>query len=263
MLNKDKILENLSDMGDKIPEIFLYELTDSTNTRAKAYASAYAENRSPKIFIAREQSAGRGRLGRSFVSNKDAGIYISFLTYPTDKGFVATKKTAEAAVALSRAIESVTGSTPRIKWVNDIYLGSKKLAGILTEGLMSTNGKISHLVLGMGINVYKKAVSEEIFDIATSLEDEFDVPPDINALAANIIREMLIEVPRLKEQKIYEEYRERSFIIGQRVNVIKPDGSYPARVLDLLDDYSLLIEREDGEREVLFTGEVSLRPVKR
>lgn len=251
MLSKEKIAEELNKLGVSAPQIICYESTDSTNTRAKEYAKENPDE--PAVFIADCQTAGRGRRGRSFVSRAGAGIYMSILTYPSEKGADATEVTARTAVALARAIESLCHCEIKIKWVNDLYLGGKKLAGILTEGEMTGEGKIAYQVVGMGINIYKNAISEEILNIATSLESEIDRVPDRELLIARIIKEFFAQ-----ECNYYDEYKARSFILGKRVTVIKPVESYEARVIDINPDFSLSIER-DGKRERLFTGEISLR----
>ena len=253
MLSVKKITEELNNLGISAPKILLYELTDSTNERAREYAREKTDNRSPVVFIADGQTAGRGRRGRSFVSNSGAGIYISILTYPEAVGADATVATSRAAVCLARAIESLCDCDVRIKWVNDLYLGGKKLAGILTEGEVAQDGKITYQVVGMGINVYKNAISDEISDIATSLEGEGISPPDRSILAARIIGEVLSY-----SGDCYEEYRARSRVIGRRVCVIKANESYEAEVLDINPDFSLRIATEKGI-ESLFTGEVSLK----
>ncbi len=259
MLDTEKIRSLLSEKGIEVPKITYYPLTDSTNERAKAYALENPDDTGTHVFIADEQSAGRGRRGRSFVSNKDAGIYVSILMHSGVLGFDATRITAKSAVALARAVEAVTGEKVSVKWVNDIFLGGKKLAGILVEGAMAENGKTAYIIVGMGINVYKNAISEEISNIATSIESETKKRIDRNILAAEIINEFLRVTENMTEAEVYGEYRSRSFVIGGRVNVIKLSESYPAKVLDVQSDYSLLIERENGDTESLFTGEVSLR----
>lgn len=253
MLSVDKITEELKKLGVSAPKIVYYDLTDSTNTRAKEHARANPKNREPIVFIADGQTGGRGRRGRSFVSIRGAGIYISILTYPDERGFDATGATAEAAVSLARAIESVCHCKIGIKWVNDLYLGGKKLAGILTEGEMGEEGKIAYQVVGMGINVYKDAISDEISDIATSLDGELSSAPDRSKLAARIIKEFFSGTADR-----HAEYKARSVIIGKTVTVMKPSESYTARVIDINPDYSLKIQTSRGE-ERLFTGEVSLK----
>ena len=253
MLDEIKIKEELQDLGVPPIEIHFYESTDSTNTRAKEYARANGGKRGAVVFIANEQTAGRGRRGRSFVSRGGAGIYMSILTYPYKRGADATAATARAAVSLSRAIESLCDCEVKIKWVNDIYLGGKKLAGILTEGEMDEESKIAYQIVGMGINVYKNAISDEISSIATSLEDELGTTPDRSKLAARIIAKLLFE-----DADYYEEYKSRSLVIGKTVTVLKPTESYEARVIDINHDFSLTVER-GGQRERLFTGEISLK----
>ncbi len=254
MLSKEKITEELNSLGVACTEIVYYDVTDSTNTRAKEYAKEkHSAEKRPVVFIANEQTGGRGRRGRSFVSEKGAGIYLSILTYPDESASDATAATARAAVMLSEAIESLCDCSIKIKWVNDLYLGGKKLAGILTEGEMGENGKIAYQVVGMGINVYKNAISEEISHVATSLESETNNPPDRSVLVAKIIEKFFTE-----QSDCYREYKARSFIIGKTVTVIKLTESYEAKVLDINPDFSLLIER-DGKQERLFTGEISLR----
>ena len=258
MLNEKLLTEALGELGDRAPRIFLYEKTDSTNTRAREYAREHPENKSPVIFIAESQSAGRGRRGRSFVSEGGVGIYMSLLLYPEKRGADATKITAEAAVALADAIKELSSLCPRIKWVNDIYAGGKKLAGILTEAVMSSDGEISCLVLGMGINVYKTAYPEEISSIATSIEEECNERISRELLVFKAVKNLLSD--GIDESEILRKYRESSLLIGEEIAVLPLSGEpYFARALEILDDYSLSVEREDGKKERLFTGEVSIK----
>ena len=251
-MTKEKIEKALADIGNPPIKVVFYDTTDSTNTRAKEYARQTRE-RENVIFVANHQTAGRGRLGRSFVSKEGAGIYLSILTYPDESGADATAVTARAAVALARAIDSLAGTKTQIKWVNDIFLGGKKLAGILTEAEMLENGKIGYLVVGMGINVYKNAISDEISGIATSIESETDSAPDRNLLVASIVKEYLTST-----DDCLADYRAKSLVIGKSVKVIKPTEQYEATVIGINDDFSLQIQR-DGKEERLFTGEISIR----
>ena len=254
MLSKENIENELKTLGVTPPKIVFYEETDSTNTRAKEYAKS-TDGKETVVFIANSQTAGRGRLGRSFVSNLGMGIYMSILTYPSNTGFNATSETARAAVCLARATEGICGCKTEIKWVNDLYIGGKKLAGILTEGEIDSEGKLAYQVVGMGVNVYKSAISDEIKEIATSIEGELGEAPDRSKLAARILYELM-------EHKgdVYAEYKSRSMVIGKRVAVIKGDESFEATVSRLNPDFSLLLNR-DGQEERLFTGEISLRMV--
>jgi len=130
-------------------EVRVYDIIDSTNTEAKRYA-AVAPDLSPVLFVAREQSGGRGRLGRQFVSRAACGIYMSRLYFTEDSLSDAISITTSAAVTVAENIERITGKAMRIKWVNDIYNEKGKVCGILTEAL-EVNGKRA-IVVGIGIN---------------------------------------------------------------------------------------------------------------
>lgn len=254
----EKIKGYIAEDGAFLPEIFFYESTDSTNQRAREYARDNPEKRECAVFIADSQTAGRGRRGRKFFSERGAGIYISFLLYPKERGALATKITALAAVAAARAIERTTGLFAGIKWVNDLYINGKKLAGILAECEMSQSGEISHLVLGMGINVYKTELPSEIQDIATSIEDA-GVRTEREKLSAELISALTESLSELDSPDIYKEYKERLIVLGRDITVIRGADSYPARVLDVTEDYSLLVELENGTRETLLSGEISTK----
>lgn len=255
MPDVEKIKEYLN---TDMPKIIYYGETDSTNKRAIEYARAFPESRESVIFIAKSQTAGRGRLGRSFFSD-GSGLYISFLLYPDAHCEKITKFTPFAAVKLSEAAEETAGVFPRIKWVNDLYLSGKKLAGILVESRMNSDGKIDYLVCGMGINVYKTALPEEISDIAVSIEDVSGEKISIEKFAAALIRKVLSEKDNFDSEEVFSAYKSRLDTVGKEVLVIKPGGSYEAEALALNPDYSLRLRLKDGSEEDLFTGEVSVR----
>lgn len=233
-------------------KIFNYGITDSTNQRAKEYATG--ENpHFPAVFIAEEQSAGRGRRGRSFDSARGGGLYISFL-FRTEKGFDAAEITFGAAVKLCRVIESVSGLKPGIKWVNDIFVGGKKLAGILAEG---AGLDLKCAICGIGINLYHREFPGELADIATTLEGECGRRVDKELFAKRLIEEFF--KPEVREEML-EEYRSRSVVIGKRVEVRKILGEiYSATVLEIADDGALVVERDGGVRERLISAEVSVK----
>ncbi len=252
----NKIKRNLS---KDTPKIFFFEETDSTNLRAKLYAKEHPENRESIAFIAESQTAGRGRLGRSFVSEKSAGLYISFLLYPECEGKNITKFTPFAAVKLAECIEELTSLSPEIKWVNDLYANGKKLAGILVEGEMNSDGKIAYLVCGLGINVYKTKLPKEISNIAISVEEASGEKISIEDFASLLIQKITTEADSFDTDEVFEGYKNRLNTIGKEVNVIKPTETYPATVIGLNPDYSLTLKLPCGNEEILFTGEVSVR----
>ena len=238
--------------------INVYKKIDSTNTQAKLHTERGRCGNA--IFVASEQTAGRGRLGRSFVSNKNKGLYLSILLNEKLPPEFATALTTYMAVVASRAIFSLSGVTPDIKWVNDLYLGGKKCAGILTEGKASESGDtLDYAVVGIGINLCKQDFPDEVKAIATTLEDECKKRVNRCDLAALIVKEFFENLHLVGSPEIADEYKSRSFLIGKQVTVIKPTLKYAATVKDITDKCELLLTLEDGTEEILSTGEVSVR----
>lgn len=211
------------------------------------------------LVIARHQTAGRGRLGRSFASPDDSGIYMSIILEPADTNPVLI--TTAAAVAVCRSIEKVCSEKPQIKWVNDIYLNGKKVCGILAESVTDyITGAITHIILGIGINCNQTAIPPELTDIAGAIEGDYS----INQLSAEVYNQVMLLADDLHPEKFIGDYRQRSMVLGETVTVYKggysPDKpGQPARVLDIDENGGLKIIYSSGERETLTTGEISIR----
>lgn len=234
-------------------KIYKYDLTDSTNERAREYARGGGEM--PALFIANGQTGGRGRRGRSFDSERGAGLYMTLLFEPD--GSDATLITIRAAVALSRAIERLSGLSPEIKWVNDLTVRGKKLSGILAEGDFDECGRLRFLALGIGVNLIRRDFPEELSDIVTTLEGETGKRISPETLSEAFVREFYNTVA---PSDIIAEYRRRSSVIGERVEVRRISGeAFPADVLDVTDTGALLVRHEDGSTEELISAEVSIR----
>lgn len=259
MLSEEKIISALAERTVELRHVKLYATTDSTNLRAKEYAHAHPDSSDGVLFIAEHQTSGRGRLGKSFYSAGGAGIYMSLIIKPADAGALVTRLTALSAVAVAEAIERASGLTTGIKWVNDVYVGKRKVCGILAEGVMTQDGQMPYLVLGIGINVYKTAYPEDISSIATSIEDESGRRIPREELIADIIASLLEEIAYTDSEEIYERYLQRDIVTGKDITVIRGTESYAARVIRITEDFSLEVEREGGERELLFSGEISTR----
>ena len=228
---------------------------DSTNT----YLRQMAENGADEgcIVIANEQTSGRGRRGRSLFSPADTGLYMSMLIRPEfsveDSLFI----TSMTSVATARAIESVTNVKCGIKWVNDIYIGEKKVSGILCEGSFDHDAhKVNYIVVGIGINITtpESQFPEELRHIATSLGSE-DIKEQ---LMRAVCREFFELYDRLPEKDYLTEYKERSVLMGKRIEVL---GNNPffAKVLDIDDSCRLVVEDDRGAIHTLSSGEVSTR----
>lgn len=232
-----------------------FDETDSTNRVAKELAAEGAEEGT--LVSAKRQSGGKGRLGRNFFS-PEGGIYMSMILRPEIPAERALLITTCAAVAVARAIERICDVTAGIKWVNDIFVNGKKVCGILAEAGLNPNSDIpDYVVLGIGINVKKQSVPEELKDIVGCLEDT----------GQTVLKEDLIAAVWEEFDKLYqilstavfmEEYKSRSVLLGREVTVLAVEGDYRAIVTDIDKEGHLVIQR-DGREEILSSGEVSVR----
>ena len=233
-------------------EVVKIDSIPSTNTKLKEMALGGAKIGT--VLVAKSQSGGRGRLGRGF-SSKDGGLYASILL-PFDDTEAGVLTTC-AAVLTARAIERTAPISVGIKWVNDLYVGGKKLCGILAESVAREDGRCA--VLGIGVNLTNKLPSE-LSGIATTLFDECgrEISPD--ALLDALLCEFS-GFENINYNEILDEYRHRCIILGKNIDVVPHNGEkYAAKAIDLLPDGSLLVEKEEnGERIIIFSGEVSTR----
>ena len=233
-----------------------FDVTDSTNTRAKAYA-ADAADLGPVLFVAREQSAGRGRLGRNFVSRLDGGIYMTLLYFVGRDIADAVTVTTAAAVAAAHAIESIAGEKVGIKWVNDIYNDQGKVAGILVESLSVKNGYA--VAVGIGINVGVAEFPPEICGVASSLRPlDADKKADI---AMSICKGILDHAACPRNREYMSQYRKLFILQGKAVDIYV-SGEWRLRgTVDGVDDDGGLIISHGGTKTVFSSGEITVRVV--
>ncbi len=235
-------------------DITIEETVTSTNTVLKAMAEQ--GEKEGRILIAREQTAGKGRLGRSFYSPKNSGLYISILLRPRFNARDALYITTAAAAAVSEAIDLVAGVKTEIKWVNDIYYKGKKLCGILTEASIDfESGGLHYAVLGIGINVTEMTFPDELSDIAVSLGADKAL---FAKLSAEIIKRFFGYYDNIGELRFLSEYRRRSFLIGKRITFTDNEGEKTAEVLDVDEKVRLVVREDNGNIIKLSSGEVNL-----
>lgn len=242
---------------DSVPEdlrVVYFDTVGSTSTEAKLRA----DEGIPTLFVAEKQTGGRGRSGKSFSCPRGDGIYMSLLFYPRASVMEATAITAYTAVAASRAIDRLTGVKTGIKWVNDLYLGGRKIAGILTEGRASADGRLDYAIIGIGINLHPTDLGE-LNSIATSIEAEGGSPTDRAALITEIIAELYTGLDNPSADTVKDEYISRSVIEGKAVTVTVGDTVRQATAIRLDRELRLLVRYEDGCEQWLASGDVSLR----
>ena len=237
---------------------------DSTNNYAKALAMRGGVDGT--AVVADEQTGGRGRQGRSFLSPKGKGVYLTMLCRPDVSPISALTLTAFTAVAVCDGIEAACGVRPGIKWTNDIILGKKKLAGILTEmAVEGETGALQYIVIGVGVNALHSPedFSPELRDIATSLAMELGHPVPRGRLCACIINAMeeMYAVWLNGGGDYRERYRRDCLTRGRLVRVLRGDRVDEALAADIDPYFGLVLEYADGHRETLHSGEVSIRGI--
>ncbi len=234
----------------------------STNTLLKARAQAGATR--DCALIACAQTAGRGRMGRPFHSPADTGVYVSVLLHPRVAAEAALL-TAAAGVAAARAAEELCEKEAGIKWINDIFVGGKKVAGILAETVTGSadTAAPSYVVLGAGFNVRdpEGGFPPELAKVAGSLFGAGEAPPRAReTLAGAFLSELLSLYAALPDRAFLAEYRRRCFVLGERVDVVCADSVYPALALGIDDDACLIVQTDGGKVRRLHAGEVRVRP---
>ena len=241
-------------------QLQVVQQTDSTNTRLKEMAKSGMET--DVMLAADHQTAGRGRLGRSFLSPAGSGIYMSLLLRPNLPMAHCTNLTVAAAVCVARALQQVCGLQTDIKWVNDLYVGGKKLCGILTEGALCQNGMADHVVVGIGLNAgpLDCGNDHQLAAMVTSLEEELGHPVDRCRLIAAILAEFDRYYADMDTNypDILEEYRRRMFLTGKEV-ILSTDPEN--LVLGVEQNAGLLVRSPEGKILTLQSGEVSIRKI--
>jgi BirA family biotin operon repressor/biotin-[acetyl-CoA-carboxylase] ligase len=240
-----------------------YESIGSTNSKAKELAERGEEHGT--VIISEEQTTGRGRLGRDWVSPKYKGIWVSIILRPNITTQNISQITLIGAAAVQKAILEM-GIKAGIKWPNDIVLGGKKVCGILTE----MSGEIDHinyLIVGIGINVNLKEedIPKELKNVATSLLIESGKYIDRKVLLANVLNifEDLYSdfVLNGDTKETIEICKENSILIGSEIQLINRGKVTVAKAIDISDSGELVIENHSGNLEYIVSGEVSIRGI--
>ena len=232
----------------------VFDEIDSTNTQAKRMVQNGF--RGDALLVAHTQTAGRGRMGRSFYSPLATGAYFSILHPLTTPLCDAVAITSAASVAVMRAIKSLTGVQTQIKWVNDLYYNEKKVCGILTEAV--STGESTHIIVGIGINLDTAEFPTELTEIAGSLGTQVDV----NVLIAQIYSEITFYLQDPTAREWLADYRAHSCVIGRRIAWTEGETTHIGIAESIDEDGALLIKDEQNEHIRLHTGEISLRQLK-
>ena len=257
-MNRIHVAELAVRLGDRIsskgwkPSVHVLEEVDSTNTYAKRLA---ADGERDALVVARAQTGGRGRMGRSFYSPADSGVYFSILHRLSVPLADAVSLTSAAAVAVMRGVRGVCGLQTEIKWVNDLYYRQRKVCGILAESLTLADGSVA-VVVGIGINLRSAAFPPELAEIAGALCAD---GADEAELIAEITKELMPSLCHPTERWWLDDYRQCSCVIGKPITWTCEGRSFCGYAEDIDGNGALCVRTDAGERQLLQTGEITLR----
>ena len=253
--------ETLRRMLSDIPErtqLLVFDCVDSTNTLLRRLGDSGAEEGT--VVIARQQTAGRGRQGRSFYSPPDTGIYLSALFKPKQDVLALTPM---AAIAAAEAVEALSDEKVQIKWVNDLLLRRKKICGILCESRFTENcGIPDYAIVGIGINLMPPpdGFPPEIQDIAGTVFTDYAATEERFLRCAELLMHRLFAQYQVIGQKAYlEGYRSRLSSLHKEILVLENGETRRAYALAVDDDLRLLVRYENGSKEWRSTGEIRIR----
>ena len=238
--------------------ILIYDTAESSNTIAKELA-IQGEKEFTTVIV-KHQTNGRGRLGRSFISNSENGLYMSIILKPSLPANKCTDITTLSAVSVLEAIEKTSNTLPSIKWINDIYINEKKVCGILTESSFD-GARVSYVVVGIGINIDppENGFDDTIKDIATSIYEK-DAPKGYKEhLCAKIIDMLIYHYSKIEEKSYMSKYKEKSNILGEEVDVYRGSDIIKGIAIDINDNAALVVKTENGEICVFNSGEARVR----
>ncbi len=237
-----------------IPVIFLKSV-DSTNTYAKRLL---ADGRQGEfLVVANEQTAGRGRQGKSFYSPASTGVYFSLVLRPEASVGNAVSVTTAAAVAVCSAIEEMTDKNPKIKWVNDVFVDGRKICGILTEATTDfESGNVDSVIIGIGVNIKTKAFPDDV-------EGAGCLDADVNR--SEFIAKTVNGLLKIKAgdySPFIDYYRSHSLVLGQEILFTENGRVNRATALEIDERGGLVVRLRDGEVRTLRSGEISVRKLK-
>ena len=253
ILDADSIRHRLLEKNVEA-DVVVFQTIDSTNTEGKKRADHLSR---PLLLLAEEQTMGRGRQGHSFYSPRTTGLYMS-LVVPVSLPLTTIAFCTQAmAVAAARTVEALGGPALQIKWVNDLYLADRKVAGILTEAVTDLETQQATAVIcGIGINLTTKDFPETIMSTAGALGRM-----DRNILAAEINALFLKMINELPDTDLWlNEYRQRSLVLNRTLSFSVNGHVYHAVGKKIDDQGRLVVGFKDGNTMTLSSGEISVIP---
>lgn len=244
-------------------KVYSFKEVGSTNIIAKKIAKEGAEEGT--LVISKIQTKGRGRFGRPWIST-EGGLWFSIILKPQVNKDIISVLPLLAAVAVARAISSLTLLKANLRWPNDVLINKKKVAGILLES-DSEKGRIGFVILGIGINVNQRREDfpEELREKATSIFEEIGRKVEIEHLLREVVKELeKAYLSFLKEgtSSIIKGWKRMDICLGKRIKVVTSEGGFKAKALDVDEGGALIVGLSNGHTRSILSGEVSLEGVE-
>jgi BirA family biotin operon repressor/biotin-[acetyl-CoA-carboxylase] ligase len=238
--------------------VFHFFRTDSTNRVALELGQAgEAEG---AVVVAEEQTAGRGRAGRTWVSERGTGIYVTLLLRPKLAPVQAPLLTMMAGISARAAVQAVTGLGVDLKWPNDLMIGGKKVGGILTE-MHAEPALVKFVIVGIGLNVNQEKFAGELGGVATSLRAESGRVQSRLEILVRLLREFEADYRRLVVEgsgEVVRKFEEvSSYARGKKVRVATVAETFSGVTAGLTAEGLLRVERGDGSIFTVIAGDVS------
>lgn len=259
-LSKETILSLLTMEENEIFDIHIFDCVSSTNDVVKEMAMQNMKEGT--VVIAKEQTLGRGRKGRSFYSPANTGLYMSILLRPVFTPQETTLLTPMTAVVVAEALEEICKKQIDIKWINDLLLNGKKICGILTEASIVSDGSgMEYVIIGIGINLSdpQNGFPLELSDIAGSVQ--INSSEQINQIVALILRKFKLYYLNFNKNDFFEKYKKRLFFLGKEIDIVSNNRVESATAVDINDSFHLIVKMSDGTFRELDSGEISIKPL--
>lgn len=229
--------------------IKLFDEVDSTNNICKEIALSDFEN---TLVIASGQTGGRGRLGRTFISKKDKGIYMSLLLKTNINLFDVSKVTCVVGTSILKVLKEYINDDLYIKWVNDIYLHDKKICGILTESKIEQN-QLKYIIIGVGLNLEHQVFPEDVN--ASSICDEVNVNINKEQLIAELTNQILKDISTINNLDHVNYFLKHMYMLGENVELLLQNRKYIGKVVGINNEFELVVDIK-GKETIISSGEI-------
>ncbi len=266
VLHAQNLLHGLTGLRFGHP-VYLYQQIGSTNDEARRLAQAAAPE--GLLVVAEQQTAGRGRAGRRWITPPGAALAFSLVLRPAVPAAQAARLTMIAGLAVCEAIEQIAGVRPLLKWPNDILVGGQKAGGILVEAVTATDGpavgQLEFAVVGIGLNVDEAPAPDQVDFPATALATQAGQPIDRLRLLRAILQRLEARYPALlaaDPHPLHADWAARLAWLGEPVVARTPNGDVAGQAEDADLDGALVVRLDSGERVRLLAGDVRLRRVE-